>query len=57
MKLKYNSIELKIIFLILIILYQILNSYQIVNNGNILTGGRWKCYYRGSEKVCYKSIN
>ena len=57
MKLKYHNIEVKALFFMLIILYQVLNSYQIVNNGNILTDGKWKCYYRASEKVCYKANN
>ena len=55
MKLKFNNIEVKLLFVTLIILYQVLHCYQIVNNGNILTDGKWKCYYKNSEKFCYKT--
>ena len=55
MKLKINNIELKLLFATLIILHQILNCYQIVNNGNILSDGRWKCQYKNGERFCYKT--
>ena len=44
-----------IIILFLILLYQILNSDCIVNNGNILTDGRWKCYYKMGQRICHRN--
>ena len=26
----------------------------IVNNGNILTDGRWKCHYQSDKRVCWR---
>ena len=49
--------DLKIILTILIVLYQILNSHQIVNNGNILTDGRWRGYYGVWKEFAIKVFN
>ena len=43
-----------IIILFLILLDQIFHSDCIVNNGNILTNGRWRCYHEMGQKICYK---
>ena len=54
---KYNNIELKIIFVILIIIYQILNSYQVVNNGNILTMGDGNVTIGAGKEFAIKAAN
>ena len=33
-----------------------LNSDCIVNNGNILTNGRWKCYYEMGQRICHRNV-
>ena len=43
-----------IIILFLLLLDQIFHSDCIVNNGNILTNGRWRCYREMGQKICYK---
>ena len=44
-----------IIILFLIFVDRILNSDCIVNNGNILTDGRWRCYYEMGQRICYRN--
>ena len=44
-----------IIILFLIFVDRILNSDCIVNNGNILTDGRWRCYYEMGKRICYRN--
>ena len=41
-----------IILVFFILVDRILNSECIVNNGNILTDGRWKCYYEMGNRYC-----
>ena len=43
------------ILILLLILDQIVLQVEcIVNNGNILTDGRWKCYGHANKRVCWK---
>ena len=44
-----------IIIVFLILLDRILNSGCIVNNGNILTDGRWRCYYEMGQRICCRN--
>ena len=39
-----------------IVLDRILNSDCIVNNGNILTDGNWRCYYEMGKRYCRRTI-
>ena len=39
-----ETIYQAIIIVLFILLDRILNTQSIVNNGNILTDGKWKCY-------------
>ena len=44
-----------ILQIVLIILFFILiDQICIVNNGNILTNGRWRCYHEMGQRICYK---
>ena len=27
----------------------------IINNGNILTDGKWRCYYEVGRRICYRN--
>ena len=45
---------LKTIVIILLILVYLVLVNGIVNNGNILTDGKWKCYYELQKKVCIR---
>ena len=45
-----------IIFILFILLDRILNSNSIVNNGNILTDGKWRCYYETGKRQCRRLI-
>ena len=43
------------IFVFLLISERIVSDVDcIVNNGNILTDGRWKCYYQFDKRVCWR---
>ena len=44
-----------IIIVFLILLDRILDSDCIVNNGNILTDGRWRCYYEMGQRICRRN--
>ena len=44
-----------IIIVFFILLDRILNSDCIVNNGNILTDGRWRCYYEMGQRICHRN--
>ena len=44
-----------IINLFFILVGQILNSDCLVNNGNILTNGRWRCYHEMGQRICYRN--
>ena len=39
-------------FVLLLFLNRIVNC--IVNNGNILTDGRWKCYHQAGNRICWR---
>ena len=42
-------------FVFLLILERIVSDVDcIVNNGNILTDGIWKCYYQFDKRVCWR---
>ena len=45
-----------LIILFFILLDRILNSDCIVNNGNILTDGKWRCYYEMGKRYCRRNI-
>ena len=44
-----------IIIVFFILLDRILNSDCIVNNGNILTDGRWRWYYEMGQRICRRN--
>ena len=44
-----------IIFLFLILLDRVVTSDCIVNNGNILTNGRWRCYHEMGQRISYRN--
>ena len=44
-------VTLILIIIIIIILEEV---YAIVNNGNMLGDGRWRCYNEGNRKICYQ---
>ena len=45
-----------IIIILFILVDRILNSDCIVNNGNILTDGKWRCYYEMGRRICRRSV-
>ena len=47
-----NFVIILILIIIIIIILEEVNG--IVNNGNILGDGRWRCYTEGSRKICYQ---
>ena len=47
-----NFVVILILIIIIIIITEEVNG--IVNNGNILGGGRWRCYNEGNRKICYQ---
>ena len=52
----FNYIYQTIIFILFILLDRILNSNSIVNNGNILTDSKWRCYYETGKRQCRRLI-
>ena len=57
LKIDFNSLSsiLCQIFVFLLILERIVSDVDcIVNNGNILTDGKWKCYYQFDKRVCWR---
>lgn len=44
------------ILVLFILVDRILNSECIINNGNILTDGRWKCYYQYGKRYYRRLI-
>ena len=53
----FNSLSNVIcqIFVLLLILDRIVSDADcIVNNGNILTDGRWKCHYQSYQRICWR---
>ena len=53
----YSNFKRNLIFpllmLCLICIDQAVNC--IVNNGNILTDGKWRCYYKMGRRICYRN--
>ena len=47
-----NFVIILILVIIIIIILEEVNA--IVNNGNILGDGRWRCYNEGNRKICYQ---
>ena len=47
-----NFVIILILIIIIIIILEEVNG--IVNNGNILGDGRWRCYNEGGRKICYQ---
>ena len=43
-----------ILILIIIIIIIIEEVCPIINNGNILGDGKWRCYNEGDRKICYQ---
>ena len=41
-----------VFMLYLIFIDQVANC--IVSNGNILTDGKWRCYYKMGQRICYR---
>ena len=56
MILNFDNISRRIIIFLLILLNQIIISNCIINNGNILSDGKWKCYNKAEKKVCYRNV-
>ena len=46
------TFQLIIIFLYFIFVDRLAEC--IVNNGNILTDGKWRCYYEMGRRICYR---
>ena len=43
------------IFVFLLFLEQMVSYIDcIINNGNILTDGRWKCHYHSGKRLCWR---
>ena len=43
------------IFVLLLILDCFASNVDcIVNNGNILTDGRWRCHYQSQKRICWR---
>ena len=51
-----ETIYQAIIIVLFILLDRILNTQSIVNNGNILTDGKWKCYREMGKKQCRRLV-
>ena len=51
-----ETIHWIIIFILFILLDRILKTKSIVNNGNILTDGKWRCYYETGKRQCRRLI-
>ena len=53
----YSNFKKNLIFLLLmlylIFIDQAVNC--IVNNGNILTDGKWRCYNEMGRRICYRN--
>ena len=53
----YSNFKKNLIFLLLmlylIFIDQAVNC--IVNNGNILTDGKWRCYNAMGRRICYRN--
>ena len=43
-----------LIFLLLLLERITSGGLCIVNNGNILTDGRWKCHYQQDKRMCWR---
>ena len=57
LKINFNSLSNAFcqILVFLLILERIVSEVDcIVNNGNILTDGRWKCYHHSNKRVCWR---
>ena len=56
-KIDFNTLSNVIcqILVFLIILDRIVSDvHSIVNNGNILTDGRWRCHYQSEKRICWR---
>ena len=51
-----ETIYQTILIVFLILLDRILNSDCIVNNGNILTDSKCRCYYEMGKRYCRRNI-
>ena len=51
-----ETIYQAIIIVLFILLDRILNTQSIVNNGNILTDGKWRCYGEMGKKQCRRLL-
>ena len=51
-----ETVYRSIIIILFILVDRILNSDCIVNNGNILTNGKWRCYYKMGRRICRRSV-
>ena len=53
----YSNFKKNLIF-VLLMLYLIFIDQAvncIVNNGNILTDGKWRCYNEMGQRICYRN--
>ena len=42
------------VIVLFFVLERIYRVDGIVNNGNILTDGRWKCHYHLDKRICWR---
>ena len=48
------AVSILIVALLLILDCFVSDVDCIVNNGNILTDGRWKCHYHLQKRICWR---
>ena len=57
LKINFNSLSSIFcqMFVFIVFLERIVSDVEcIVNNGNILTDGKWKCYNQFDKRVCWR---
>ena len=50
-----NLIPLLLLILMLLCFIDRQTVNCIINNGNILTDGKWRCYYEAGRRICYRN--